>query len=60
MMKFKHSLKEVFLHVTKKDTLHPLLLPENLEDANQKFGQALAVMDLCISLESESKVLIDL
>ena len=60
MMKFKHTLKEVFLHVTKKDPLHPLLLPENLQDANQKFGQALAVMDLCISLESESKVLIDL
>ena len=60
MMKFKYSLKDVFLHVTKNDPLHPLLLPEVLEDAYRKFGQALALMELCTHLESESEVFIDL
>ena len=60
MMNLKYSLKDVFLHVTKKDPLHPLLLPEVLEDLNLKFGQALAFMELCTNLERESEVFIDL
>ena len=59
-MKFKYSLKDVFLRVTKNDPLHPLLLPEVLEDFFWKFGQTLALIEFCVSLESESEVFMDL
>ena len=60
MLKFKFSLKDVFLRVTKNDPLHPLLLPEVLEDFFRKFGQTLALIEFCVSLESETEVFMDL
>ena len=60
MKSMKDSLKESFLSLTQDDPLHPLLLPENLEDLDSKFRQTLALMDLCTYLESESEVLLDM
>ena len=59
MVSYKDSLKETFLSLTKDDPLHPVLLPENLEDLNSKFRQTVAFIDLCTTLESESEVLLD-
>ena len=60
MKSYKDSLKESFLSLTQDDPLHPVLLPENLEDLNSKFIQTLALMDLCTYLEGESEVLLDI
>ena len=60
MKSYKDSLKKSFLSLTQDDPLHPLLLPENLEDLNSKFRQTLAFMDLCTNLESTSEVLLDM
>lgn len=60
MVQHKDTLEETFLSLTKEDPLHPILLPETMADMILKLRQALSVVDLCRTLDGDSKVFIDL
>ena len=60
MAAYKDSFKEIFFKLTKHDPLHPLLLPEVLEDMDAKLRQTLAFINVCVTLEGESEVFIDI
>ena len=60
MDSYKDSLEEKFLALTEDDPLHPLLLPEHMEDLVKKFKQTLAFVEFCRALDGDSAVFMDL
>ena len=60
MENLNNTLEETFLSATKDDPLHPLLLPELMEENKKKLKQILSLIAVCRNLDGDTEVLINL
>lgn len=56
---YRDTLEETFTSLTQDDPLHPLLLPELMQDLKRKFKQTLSLIDFCRNLDGDSEVFIE-
>ena len=60
MLAQEDSFKDTFKSLTKDDPLYPIILTEVLDNMHSKLRQVLAYINICVALESESVVFVDI